>query len=95
MSQDGDDVETALTARRSLPQRIGRVAINGTAYALFGLGLLCFYQFFAPFVGFPTIGFVNEVLPTIAAPTEAEGVVVNASPLIAGVVATFVAVWLR
>jgi hypothetical protein len=95
MNPDNDDIETVPMATRSLPHRIGRVAANGVAYTLFGIGLLCLYVFFAPFVGLPTIGVVTEVLPTIAAPTEAEGVFVNASPLIAGVVATSAAVWLR
>ena len=95
MNRDNDDVETVSTATRSPSQRIGRVVVNGTAYTLFGVGLLCFYVFFAPFADLPTISFINKILPTIAAPTEAEGVFVNASPLIAGIVATFVGVWLR
>lgn len=95
MSRDSDDIEVAPTATRSLPRRIGHFAVNAAAYVFFGLGILCLYVFFAPFIGTPTIGLVNAILPTIAAPTEAEGVVVNASPLIAGVIATFAGVWLR
>ncbi|MGQ3329500.1 hypothetical protein [Halorubrum sp. FL23] len=95
MNQDNNNAEAAPTATTSLSQRISGFVLNGVAYTLFGLGILGFYTFFAPFLGTPTIDLITELLPTIAAPTEAEGVVVNASPLIAGVVATFAGVWLR
>jgi len=95
MDQGSDSVETAPAAKTGLSQRIADFVINGAAYTLFGLGIFGFYTFFAPFLETPTIGLVTELLPTIMVPTEAEGVVVNASPLIAGVVATFIGVWLR
>lgn len=95
MSRDSDDLEVTPTDTGSLSRRIGGLAANVAAYTLFGLGVLCLYTFFAPFIGTPTIGLVNGILPTIAAPTEANGVVVNASPLIAGIVAMFAGVWLR
>lgn len=78
----------------SAVRRAGGYAVNGLAYALFALGVYALYAFFAPFIGTPTLG-VLDALPVIAAPTEARDTIVNATPLIVGVVASAVGVWLR
>lgn len=65
-----------------------------TSYALFALGIVAFWSFFAPYLDAPTVAWYAVVLPEIAAPTEGDAVV-DVAPLIAGLVTSFVAVWLR
>ena len=62
---------------------------------LFALGLAALVSFFAPFVGVPDLAWHSAVLPTVAAPTERSDQFVDVAPLILGVVAASVAVWLR
>jgi hypothetical protein len=76
-----------------------RGGVVGTAraavsYLLFALGLAALVSFFAPFVGVPEFAWHSGLLPTVAAPTRNDQIV-NVAPLIVGVVAASVAVWLR
>ena len=76
---------------------VGRVVSSAraaVAYALFVLGVLAFWSFFAPFLDAPALAWYAPVLPEILAPTEGDAVI-DVSPLIAGVVVSVVAVWLR
>jgi len=74
---------------------VGRVLSVGRAllaYALFAGGVLALWAFFAPHLGAPAVW--PTAAPTVAAPTEGDAVV-DVAPLIAGVVAAAVGVWIR
>jgi len=64
------------------------------SYALFALGIVACWSFFAPFLDAPALAWYAPVLPEIVAPTETDAMI-DVSPLIAGVVTASVAVWLR
>ena len=64
------------------------------SYALFALGIAACWSFFAPFLDAPALAWYAPVLPEILAPTETD-VMIDVSPLIAGVLTASVAVWLR
>jgi len=83
--------EPAPTTR---PGGVAGTLTSGVSYVLFGLGIAALVSFFAPFVGVPDLAWHTGVLPTIAAPTENDQFV-NVAPVILGVVAASVAVWLR
>jgi len=80
--------------RETPTNRAAGVVRAGASYALFALGIAALASFFAPFVGLPGLAWHTSTLPTIAAPTEGDAIV-NATPLILGVVTASVAVWLR
>jgi len=75
------------------PSRPLSIARAGVSYLLFAVALGALYSFFAPFVGLPGV-VVYDALPEIAAQTEGQAVV-DAGPLVVGVVLAAVAVWLR
>lgn len=85
------------TAEPATRRRGGVVgtARAGVSYLLFALGLAALVSFFAPFVGVPEFAWHSAVLPTVAAPTERSDQFVDVAPLILGVVAASVAVWMR
>ena len=89
------DSATETGSLRITATRIANLIRAAVSYALFGLGILAFWSFLAPFVSLPTVAWYAAVLPPIHAPTEQQGVVVDAAPLIAGIVASVVAIWLR
>jgi len=84
--------EPAPTTR---PGGVAGTLTSGVSYVLFGLGIAALVSFFAPFVGVPDLAWHTGVLPTIAAPTGRGEQFVDVAPLILGVVAASVAVWLR
>lgn len=90
MGYDWDDDE----ATPSGPGGVGGLVKSLASYALFALGIVAFWSFFAPYLGAPTIAWYAPVLGEIAAPTESDAVV-DVAPLVAGIVVSFVAVWLR
>ena len=63
------------------------------SYALVVVSLGAFYSFFTPHLGTPEIS-IYAVLPEITARTESKAVV-DATPLMLGVVSAAVAVYLR
>jgi hypothetical protein len=85
------------TAEPATRRRGGVVgtARAGVSYVLFLVGIAALVSFFAPFVGVPDLAWTSSLLPTVAAPTERTDQFVNVAPLILGVVAASVAVWLR
>jgi len=89
MDHDRPGEAAAPTARVGLGGRLTALV----SYALFAVGIAALASFFAPFIGAPTLG-VIDALPVIAAPTE-QDTVINATPLIIGVVASGVAVRIR
>ena len=70
-----------------------RLVSKIVSYALVVVSLGAFYSFFAPHLGTPSIG-IYAILPEITARTESEAVV-DAAPLMLGVVSAAVAVYLR
>ena len=72
--------------------RVVRTARALVAYVVFGAGVLALWAFFAPHVGAPA--FWPAAAPVVPAPTESD-TIVDVAPLIAGVVAAAVGVWLR
>ncbi|MFC6752898.1 hypothetical protein [Halorubrum tibetense] len=88
------DVESETTSERSPIRRVGGVLRSLVSYALFALGILAFWSFFAPFLDVPALAWHAVILPEIVAPTEGDAIV-NVTPLIAGVVTCVAGVWLR
>ena len=86
---ESDDATTVSSARGA--SSVVRAIVS---YALFALGIVACWSFFAPFIGAPTLAWYAPVLPEILAPTEGDAVI-DVAPLIAGVVTASVAVWLR
>ncbi|MFO7833968.1 MAG: hypothetical protein R6V31_07925 [Halohasta sp.] len=92
MKHDDTDSQPS-RSRRSVANRGLRLVSKTISYALVVVSLGAFYSFFAPHLGTPAIG-VYDVLPEITARTESEAVV-NAAPLMLGVISAAVAVYLR
>ncbi|MFW5978433.1 MAG: hypothetical protein ACOCP2_04275 [Halohasta sp.] len=92
MKYDDTDSQPSVS-RRSVANRALKFVSKILSYALVVVSLGAFYSFFAPHLGTPTIG-IYSALPEITARTESEAVV-NAAPLILGVVSAAVAVYLR
>jgi len=82
---------TATHSRTSRAVGVVRVAAS---YTLFAVGIAALVSFFAPYVGAPALAWHTGLLPAVVAPTEGD-TVVNAAPLILGVVLTAVAVRIR
>ena len=89
MRHTSDDSES-YPAAPSRAVSVGRAAVS---YLLFAVALGALYSFFAPFLDLPAIA-VYAALPEVAAQTEGQAVV-DAGPLVAGVLLAAVAVWLR
>lgn len=89
---DHDTTVEAATRRRG---GVVGTARAGVSYLLFAVGLAALASFFAPFVGVPELAWHTGLLPTVAAPTERSDQFVNVAPLMLGVIASSVAVWLR
>ena len=90
MSTDYDtDARTPASVRR-----VGGVMTAGVSYALLALGVVAFWSFFAPVLDAPTVAWHAVILPEIVAPTEGDAMI-DVSPLIAGLVVSLVAIWLR
>ena len=87
--RDEDGVQTRTGSSRAVS------AVRSiVSYALFAAGVLALWAFFAPHIGLPAFEWHAVVLPEIVAPTETD-VMIDVSPLIAGVVTASVGVWLR
>ncbi|MES3161538.1 MAG: hypothetical protein PPP55_08220 [Halorubrum sp.] len=88
------DAESELVSEGSPIRRVGRVLRSLVSYALFALGILAFWSFFAPVLDLSTLAWHTVILPEIVAPTEGDAII-NVTPLIAGVVMCVAGVWLR
>ena len=92
MKHDDTDSQSSALGR-SVANRSLRLVSKIISYALVVVSLGAFYSFFAPHLGTPVIG-IYAVLPEITARTESKAVV-DATPLMLGVVSAAVAVYLR
>jgi len=87
--RDEDSVQTRTASSRAVS-----AVRSAVSYGLFAAGVLALWAFFAPHIGLPAVEWHAAVLPTIVAPSEGDAVV-DAAPLIAGLVTCGLAVWLR
>jgi len=90
--RDAQRAESRVAAVVGRGRRLLRATVS---YVLFGAAIVALYSFFAPVVDAPTLRWWAAVVPPVTAPTETEGVVVNVTPVVVGVVTASVAVWLR
>jgi len=90
MDHDRPGEAAAPTARVGLGGRLTALV----SYALFAVGIAALASFFAPYLGVPQVAWHTSVLPVIAAPAEGDRLI-NVAPLVVGVVASSLGVWLR
>lgn len=88
-----EDSDTGTTVTRPNTGLSGFLT-TAISYVSFILAVVAFYSFFAPFVGTPVVDWYSIVLPQIIAPTEGTAIV-DASPLLAGLACSVVALKLR
>ena len=91
---EDDEEEANSTQTMRTPKAFLRFVANGVSYVLFGLAVVAFYSFFAPFLGTPTLAWYAAVVPPIAAPTESD-VIIDVAPLLSGIATALVAIFLR
>lgn len=88
---DHDTPGEPATAR---PRGVGGAVTALVSYALFAVGIAALASFFAPYLGVPQLAWHTSALPVIAAPAEGDRLI-NVAPLLVGVLASSVGVWLR
>lgn len=92
--EDDGEEEANSTLTTSTPKTFLGFVANGVSYVLFGLAVVAFYSFFAPFLGTPILAWYAVVVPPIPAPTESD-VIIDVAPLLSGVATALVAIFLR
>lgn len=88
-----EDNDAGATITKANTGAVGHLT-TAISYVSLALAVVAFYSFFAPFVGTPVIDWYSIVLPQIIAPTEGTAIV-DATPLIAGLACSVVALKLR
>lgn len=89
---DEPTTRSRVTVAVGTVRRLARITVS---YALFAAGVIALYSFFAQPFGWPTVAWWAPVVPSVAAPTEAQGTVINVTPVVVGIVTSAAGVWLR
>jgi len=90
--RDAQRAESRVAAVVGRGRRLCRATVS---YALFAAAVVALYSFFAPVIDAPALRWWAPVVPPVTAPTETEGVIINVTPAVVGVVTGAIAVWLR